>query len=240
MGERRDSPTATRAADGLGDVPTAPFPPVADDGPVLPGVNAEVPPAQHVRVFGSRAYFRLWLAQVVSSLGDWIGFVAIVALAQAIGGSSPEAAIALVMSARLVPGFFFSQFAGVLDRPVGPQEGHGVLRHRSRPRARDVAVHRHGVRDWWWRRCCSRSGRCCGRRPKRHRSRTSCRKISSPPRTRCRSWRHTARSPSRASCSRSSRWVRAASPTCPAWASSTSTARRSQSASTSARSSCRP
>lgn len=114
MGERRDSPTVTRAADGLGDVPTAPFPPVADDGPVLPGVNAQIPPAQHVRVFGSRAYFRLWLAQVVSSLGDWIGFVAIVALAQAIGGSSPEAAIALVMSARLIPGFFFSQFAGVL------------------------------------------------------------------------------------------------------------------------------
>jgi dTMP kinase len=114
MGERRDSPTATRAADGLGDVPTAPFPPVPDDGPVLPGINAQIPPAQHVRVFGSRAYFRLWLAQVVSSLGDWIGFVAIVALAQAIGGSSPEAAIALVMSARLIPGFFFSQFAGVL------------------------------------------------------------------------------------------------------------------------------
>lgn len=114
MGERRDSPTVTRAADGLGDVPTAPFPPVPDDGPVLPGVNAQIPPAQHVRVFGSRAYFRLWLAQVVSSLGDWIGFVAIVALAQAIGGSSPEAAIALVMSARLIPGFFFSQFAGVL------------------------------------------------------------------------------------------------------------------------------
>ena len=59
-------------------------------------------------------FFRLWLAQVVSSLGDWIGFVAIVALAQRIGGSSPEAAIALVMSARLIPGFFFSQFAGVL------------------------------------------------------------------------------------------------------------------------------
>ena len=55
MGERRDSPTVTRAADGLGDVPTAPFPPVADDGPVLPGVNAQIPPAQHVRVFGSRA-----------------------------------------------------------------------------------------------------------------------------------------------------------------------------------------
>jgi dTMP kinase len=73
-----------------------------------------IPPEAHVRVFGSRAFFRLWLAQVVSSLGDWIGFVAVVALAQRIGGSSPEAAIALVMSARLIPGFFLSQFAGVL------------------------------------------------------------------------------------------------------------------------------
>ena len=116
MGESSESPLATRAADTLDDdVPTAPFPPVPDeDGPVLPGVNAPIPPGGHVRVFGSRAYFRLWLAQVVSSLGDWIGFVAIVALAQRIGGSSPEAAIALVMSARLVPGFFLSQLAGVL------------------------------------------------------------------------------------------------------------------------------
>ena len=98
---------------------------VADDGPVLPGVNAEVPPAEHVRVFGSRAFFRLWLAQVVSALGDWIGFVAIVALAQAIGGSSPEAAIALVMSARLDPGLLPRPVRGRARRPVGPQEGHG-------------------------------------------------------------------------------------------------------------------
>ena len=105
MGESSEGPLAARAADTLDDdVPTDPVPPIA---PLLP-------PGGHVRVFGSRAFFRLWLAQVVSSLGDWIGFVAIVALAQRIGGSSPEAAIALVMSARLIPGFFFSQFAGVL------------------------------------------------------------------------------------------------------------------------------
>ena len=105
MGESSESPLAARAADTLDDdVPTDPFP------PIVPAI----PPEAHVRVFGSRAFFRLWLAQVVSSLGDWIGFVAVVALAQRIGGSSPEAAIALVMSARLVPGFFLSQFAGVL------------------------------------------------------------------------------------------------------------------------------
>ena len=70
-----------------------------------------------IRLFNSPAFFRLWLGQVVSSIGDWLGFVAITALAARIGGSSPEAAISLVLSARLVPGFFFGPIAGVfVDR----------------------------------------------------------------------------------------------------------------------------
>ena len=67
------------------------------------------------RLFGSPSFFRLWLAQVASSLGDWIGFVAITALASRIaGGGSPEAAVGVVLSARLVPGFFLAPVAGVL------------------------------------------------------------------------------------------------------------------------------
>ena len=67
------------------------------------------------RLFGSPSFFRLWLAQVASSLGDWIGFVAITALASRIaGGSSPEAAVGVVLSARLIPGFFLAPVAGVL------------------------------------------------------------------------------------------------------------------------------
>ena len=66
------------------------------------------------RLFGSDDFFRLWLAQVVSALGDWIGFVAIVAIAGRIGGDSPEGAISLVMSARLIPGFFLAPVAGLL------------------------------------------------------------------------------------------------------------------------------
>jgi dTMP kinase len=67
------------------------------------------------RLFGSPSFFRLWLAQVASSLGDWIGFVAITALAARIaGGSSPEAAVGVVLSARLIPGFFLAPVAGVL------------------------------------------------------------------------------------------------------------------------------
>ncbi len=67
-----------------------------------------------IRLFNTRSFFRLWLAQVVSSLGDWIGFVAVTAIAARIGGSSPETAISLVLSARLLPGFFLAPMAGVL------------------------------------------------------------------------------------------------------------------------------
>jgi MFS family permease len=47
-----------------------------------------------------------------SAIGDWLGFVAIVAVATRISGSA--GAISLVMSARLVPGFFLAPVAGVL------------------------------------------------------------------------------------------------------------------------------
>jgi dTMP kinase len=66
------------------------------------------------QLLGSSSFFRLWLAQVASSLGDWIGLAAILALATRVGGSSPEAAVGVVMSARLVPGFFLASVGGVL------------------------------------------------------------------------------------------------------------------------------
>jgi dTMP kinase len=66
------------------------------------------------RLLGSTSFFRLWLAQVVSSLGDWIGLVAVLSLAARIGGNSPEAAVGIVMSARMVPGFFLASVGGVL------------------------------------------------------------------------------------------------------------------------------
>jgi len=78
---------------------------------------AHEPPSSQpstIRLFNSPAFFRLWTAQVVSSLGDWLGFVAVTAIAARIGGKSPEAAISLVLSARLVPGFFLGPIAGVL------------------------------------------------------------------------------------------------------------------------------
>ena len=83
------------------DVPTRPVPHLAS-GPTRTAT---------VRLFGTKDFFRLWLAQVVSALGDWIGFLAILAIADRIGGAG---AIGVVMTARILPGFFLAPVAGVL------------------------------------------------------------------------------------------------------------------------------
>jgi len=74
-------------------------------------------PGWHVRLFGSPEFFRLWLIQVVSALGDWLGLAAIIAFANQLYLGEPSAAaaaISLVVSVRLLPGFFFAPLAGVL------------------------------------------------------------------------------------------------------------------------------
>ncbi|MGI8794598.1 MAG: MFS transporter [Acidimicrobiales bacterium] len=98
-----------RAGTDGGEVPSrAPTVPVG-------GTDVPIDPEDAVKVFGSRSFRRLWFAQLASSLGDWVGIIAIIALAARIqGGSSPEAAIGLVLSARMVPGFFLGPVAGVL------------------------------------------------------------------------------------------------------------------------------
>jgi dTMP kinase len=86
-----------------GEEATEPLAPVTGlDGPRGP------------KLLGSASFLRLWLAQVVSSLGDWIGLFAILTLTARVGKGSPEAAIALVMSARMIPGFFLASVGGVL------------------------------------------------------------------------------------------------------------------------------
>ncbi len=100
----------------------APPPPSDQDRPTVPvpevgaaGLTDPIERSITVRLFGSTEFFRLWAAQGVSSLGDWIGFLAIIVLAARIGGgASPEAAISLVMTARILPGFFLAPVAGVL------------------------------------------------------------------------------------------------------------------------------
>jgi dTMP kinase len=92
------------------EVTTQPLGAVAPPSPPDP----TPPRSAVVRLFGSDSFFRLWLAQVVSAMGDWIGFLAIIAIAERIGGDSPAAAVSLVMIARMVPGFFLAPIAGVL------------------------------------------------------------------------------------------------------------------------------
>ena len=65
-------------------------------------------------MFGTPAFFRLWLAQVVSATGDWLGLLAISILAIRVGAGNEGAALSLVLAARIVPGFFFGPVAGVL------------------------------------------------------------------------------------------------------------------------------
>ncbi|MGH3117701.1 MAG: bifunctional MFS transporter/dTMP kinase, partial [Gaiellales bacterium] len=56
-------------------------------------------------------YLRFFLAQAVSSLGDWIGVIAIAVFANRIGG---EAAVGAVMTARVLPGFIAGPIGGVI------------------------------------------------------------------------------------------------------------------------------
>jgi dTMP kinase len=65
------------------------------------------------RVFGSKTFFRLWTAQVVSSLGDWIGLIAILAIAARVSDNS-GAAVSLVMTTRVLPGFLLGTVGGVI------------------------------------------------------------------------------------------------------------------------------
>src|SRR6059058_358709 len=60
------------------------------------------------------SFSRLWRAMLVSSLGDWVGFVAVAALVARLGGSRLGGlAVAGVMLARLLPSVLFGPFAGV-------------------------------------------------------------------------------------------------------------------------------
>ena len=89
-----------------------------DAGPDAPGPPPAPGPddARHVRLFGSTAYFRLWLVQVFSAFGDWLGLLAIIELARRIGGTGGggAAAISLVLIPRILPGLFLGTAGGVI------------------------------------------------------------------------------------------------------------------------------
>ena len=87
---------------------------VNDPTTALPRTEIDPGAQFHVRLFGSHAFFRLWIAQIVSAFGDWLGFFAIIVIAGRVGGETPGAAIALVMTARILPGFFLASAGGVI------------------------------------------------------------------------------------------------------------------------------
>ena len=90
-----------------------------------------MPPAPW-RVFGSKSFFRLWLAQVVSSLGDWIGLIAILAIAARVSDNS-GAAVSLVMSTRVVPGLLPRHRRRRDHRPLRPSQGDGAAATSAAP-----------------------------------------------------------------------------------------------------------
>jgi len=82
----------------------APFIPPAPD--VEP-----IPPAPW-RVFKVPGFLPLFGAQFVSSLGDWTGLFAILAIAARVSNSAT--AVGFVMVARMLPGFLFAPLGGAL------------------------------------------------------------------------------------------------------------------------------
>jgi dTMP kinase len=82
---------------------------VAEDIATLRGTK----PASFKDLLTHPSFSRLWRAMLVSSLGDWVGFVAVASLVARLGGSRLGGlAVAGVMLARLLPSVLFGPFAG--------------------------------------------------------------------------------------------------------------------------------
>ena len=66
--------------------------------------------ASHWALLRNGNFFRFFTAQFVSSLGDWMGVIAIAVVANELGGVT---AVGTVMMARVLPGFIVGPIAGV-------------------------------------------------------------------------------------------------------------------------------
>lgn len=88
---------------------------VADEVAALRGTRA----ATFKDLLTQPAFSRLLAAMTVSSLGDWVGFVAVASLVTALveGAAAKSYAVAGVMIARMAPAVLFGPFAGaIVDR----------------------------------------------------------------------------------------------------------------------------
>ncbi len=85
----------------------------ADEVAALRGTR----PATFKDLITHPAFSKLLIAQTVSSLGDWVGFVAVTALVVSKGGNAGAYAVAGVMVARMLPAILFGPIAGaIVDR----------------------------------------------------------------------------------------------------------------------------
>lgn len=90
--------------------------------PSIPEVSAAGRPRRTIlpAVLRERGFRRIWLAMGVSSLGDWVGILALMALVAGMagkrGGGTGQAALGVsgVLAIRMVPGVLFGSFAGVI------------------------------------------------------------------------------------------------------------------------------
>src|SRR3954449_5117952 len=95
------------------------------EAPFIPSDASEPPiPDAPWRVFGTKSFFRLWSAQFVSSLGDWIGLIAILAIAARVSDNS-GAAVSLVMLTRVLLGFLLGTVGGVIIDRFDRRQGMG-------------------------------------------------------------------------------------------------------------------
>lgn len=85
---------------------------MSEQAPFIPATPEQQPLPAARSVFRVPGFMRLWGAQVVSSLGDWIGLIAILALATKVSGSGTG--VGLVMTARMLPGFVLAPVGGAL------------------------------------------------------------------------------------------------------------------------------
>ena len=85
---------------------------MSEQAPFIPSSPDEEPiPPAPLNVFRVPGFLPLFGAQFVSSLGDWIGLLAILSIATRVSGPG---AIALVMIARMLPGLILAPIGGAL------------------------------------------------------------------------------------------------------------------------------
>jgi MFS family permease len=77
---------------------------------IPPSPNDEPIPPKPWQVFNAPGFPQLFAAQVVSSIGDWTGLVAMIALATRVSTN----AVGFVMIARMLPGFLLAPLGGAL------------------------------------------------------------------------------------------------------------------------------